>query len=46
MKLKGANVTPDYVLAMSWVAPLAQGLDVSDYASMKAVGVTPSSLTT
>jgi beta-lactamase regulating signal transducer with metallopeptidase domain len=41
MKLKGANVTPDYVLAMSSVAPSLKGLDVSDYASMKAVGVTP-----
>jgi beta-lactamase regulating signal transducer with metallopeptidase domain len=41
IKYKGANVTPDYVLAMRSAVPSLKGLDVSEYASMKAVGVTP-----
>jgi hypothetical protein len=41
IKIKAANVTPEYILDMRSAAPSLRSLDVSDYASMKAVGVTP-----
>jgi hypothetical protein len=41
MKYKSVNVTPDYILDMRRAAPSLANLDVSEYASMKAVGVTP-----
>ncbi len=41
IKIKAMNVTPEYILDMRTAAPSLGRLDVSEYASMKAVGVTP-----
>ena len=41
IKIKAMNVTPEYILDMRTAAPSLGHLDVSEYASMKAVGVTP-----
>jgi beta-lactamase regulating signal transducer with metallopeptidase domain len=41
IRIKALNVTPEYILDMRRAAPSLAGLDVSEYASMKAVGVTP-----
>ena len=41
IKIKATNVTPEYILDMRTAAPSLGHLDVSEYASMKAVGVTP-----
>ena len=40
IKIKAANVTPEYILDMRTAVPSLGHLDVSEYASMKAVGVT------
>jgi hypothetical protein len=41
VKIKGVQVSPEYILDMRTALPSLGHLDVSEYASMRAIGVTP-----